>query len=77
VELLSKLAQSLSDEVASLSALIDDILERNRSRRKMLKIQKITREEIDTQAQLKRRYVEQQMRSDELFAFFLKSPYFN
>ncbi|ELR23955.1 uncharacterized protein ACA1_075340 [Acanthamoeba castellanii str. Neff] len=77
VELLSKLAQSLSDEVASLSALIDDILERNRSRRKMLKIQKITREEIDTQAQLKRRYVEQQTRSDELFAFFLKSPYFN
>jgi hypothetical protein len=76
VELISRLSQSLCEEVAALSALVEDVLERNRSRRKMLKIQRITREEIDAQARLKRHYVERQAQSDQLFAHFLKSPHF-
>lgn len=63
-------------EVSSLGAFIEDILERNRNRRKRLKIMKITREEISAQLVLKRRYIERQARADELFGCFLSSLYF-
>lgn len=72
--LLCQLCKSMCNELNSLSALSQDILERNRSRRKMLKIPKITLEEVSIQMGLRKQHIEQQACSDDMFAccFHLK-----
>ncbi len=75
--LIASVVQALVSETSALAAFVEHILEQNRRRRKVLKIVKVTREEVERQIEFKRKYVLAQVHTDELFGYLLRSVYFS